>query len=241
MPKKIKFAVLMFFIFAVCIFGKEKIQREASEDTVQKMTSPFGFYFGTGIVLSDSARKGDPPAGVAFNIGGEYEYRFVKYAAVHPSVDLSFFHYGWINNRAHITELENRTALTFAFLADMPLMIVTDVKNWTISIGAGVAFLIRFGVLEPNVAPHEKQTGAEITAAQELSGINKYFWSNGRFFYPSIRFKTEYTFASGWKTGFQIKTYLPIFNTWDKSKPAVRFSNEMLIQIGVVVHPAKKQ
>ena len=219
---------------------KPAAENGTQTESVKKKPSPFGFYLGTGVVVSRSDKEEDPPAGAAFNFGGEYEYRFAKYGAINPSVDFSFFHYGWTGKKAAITEIENRTALTFNLLTELPLMMVIDIKQWTVSFGGGIGFLIRFGVLEPGVKPKERTPGSSLTAAEELGAINRYFWQNGRFFYPTLRFKTEYTFTSGWKTGLQIKTALPIFNAWDKAVPKPPFADGMLIQIGVILHPAQR-
>lgn len=219
-----------------------------SNEGEAKSPSPFGFYFGSEVVISATGRTADPPAGVSLNLGGEYEYRILKHLSIAPSLDFSFFHYGWISgktaeklplNKAYICETENRTALTFAFLLDMPVLAVFDVKDWTVSFGGGLSFLTRFGVLEPGVKPEEKGRDGGLPAKEELKKINAYFWENGRFFYPSFRFKTEYTFASGWKTGIQLKAFLPVFNLWDKEAP--KFSDGMIIQIGVILHPAKRK
>ena len=145
-------------------------------ESVKKKPSPFGFYLGTGVAVSRSDKEEDPPAGAAFNLGGEYEYRFAKYGAINPSVDFSFFHYGWTGKKAAITEIENRTALTFNLLTELPLMMVIDIKQWTVSFGGGIGFLIRFGVLEPGVKPKERTPGSRLTAAEELGAINRYFW-----------------------------------------------------------------
>lgn len=253
MGKKIKLIILLFFSFNVFTFAQEadipvtkeeeitdsfNADKRNIEPSAQVKSYPFGFYFGTSVILCDTEQNTNPPAGVAFNLGGEYEYRFAKYGAINPSLDFSFFHYGWLNRRAYITELENRTALVFNFMADIPVLVHFDLKPWSVSFGGGLGFLIRFGVLEPGVDANEEITKG-ITASQELKEINKYFWKNGRFLYPSLRFKTEYTFNSGWKIGIMLKTYIPLFNSWDKLEPRVNFIEGTIIQTGVIIHPAK--
>lgn len=253
MRKKIKLIVLLFLSFNIFIFAQETgipVNEEGKitdsldadhqyvEPPAQIKPYPFGFYFGTSIILCDTEQNANSPASIAFNLGCEYEYKFAKYVAIHPSVDFSFFHYGWLNRRAYITELENRTALVFNFMADIPVLVHFNLKSWSISFGGGLGFLIRFGVLEPGVNANEQLTKG-ITASQEIKEINKYLWKNGRFLYPSLRFKTEYTFNSGWKVGIMLKTYIPIFNSWDKLEPQIHFIEGTIIQTGVIIHPAK--
>lgn len=208
--------------------------------------SLFGFYLGSEIIISKTGRKVDPPAGLSLNIGFECEYRVLKHLTLAPSLDFSFFHYGWIAginkngdpvNKTYICEPENRTALTFVFLLDMPVLAAFDINSWTVAFGGGLALLSRFGALEPGVSADEKSSLNSLTAKEELQKINRWFWQNGRFFYPSFRFKTEYTFDSGWKTGIQLKAFLPIFNLWDSAKS--RFSDGLIVQVGVILHPAK--
>lgn len=233
--------ILLFcnFVLAQENFGTiEPVQEEQVIENIKPAAMPFGFYIGSEVIFSNTGNKADTPAGIAVNFGGEYEYRALKHLNISPSLDFSFFHYGLINGRAHICEIENRTALTFTLLADIPVLASFDINSWNVSFGGGVSFLVRFGVLDFGVKPNEKNfTG--ITAKEEVKKINSFFWKNGRFIYPSFRFKAAYTFESGWKTGLQAKLFLPISNAWDKAKP--QFSDGIILQIGIIIHPAKRQ
>lgn len=241
-----KFSTAFISLLLFCTFARaqenpdtiEPVQQEHVRETIKPAALPFGFYIGSQVIFSNTGNKADTPVGIAVNFGCEYEYRALQHLNVSPSLDFSFFHYGLIGGRAHICEIENRTALTFTFLADMPVLASFDIHNWNISFGGGLAFLVRFGVLDFGVKPEEKNS-AGVTAKQEVKTINSFFWKNGRFIYPSFRFKAAYTFESGWKTGLQAKLFLPLHNAWDKAKP--QFSDGMILQIGIIIHPAKRQ
>lgn len=217
---------------------KEAAAEEVTKESLIKKPSDFGFYLGTEIIFSSLKQQAAPPVGVSLNLGAEYEYKEIKYLSIIPSLDFSLFHYGLHNQKAYICEIENRAGLAMSFLLDTPFMARFDIKSWTISFGGGLAFFIRYALLEPGIAPSSPGSGG-LSSAAEVKAINKYFWKKGRFFYPSLRFKTEYTFPSGWKTGFQIKTFFPLSNAWDKT--ANKWSDGLIIQTGVVLHPPVKK
>ncbi len=257
MLKKI-FFLLCFLVFSCFLYSQdtdtedksvdgeqENIQSELIEENNVK-PSNFGFYFGPELLLSKTNRPNDPSMAVSTNFGIEYEYSPIKYLSIIPSFDFSIFHYAFLfnsliskdfnNGRAYICELESRTALTMSFLLDVPVMFTLNVEPWILNFGGGLAFFLRGGFLEPGVKADELNT-YNITSKKEVSYINKYFWQNARFLYPSLGFKLEYIFDSGWKTGFKFKSFIPIFNVWDKPKKA--FSDSLLFQISIILHPAK--
>lgn len=228
----IKKIFIIFISFFICLssFGEET-------NTVQK-PSPWGFYFSSNIIINKPDNENKTiPAAVSLSAGTEYEYEFAKYLMVNPSLDISVFHYLWTGSAAALSEPENRTALVFLTKAELPLSFVFKTGNWTFTTGAGIAFFIRFGVLDMGVKPGDRGR-VGLTAKEEIKFINKHFWKDARWLYPSMRFKTEYTFASGWKTGAMINIYLPLFNAW--AKPKTPFSNELMLQLGIILHPVKK-
>lgn len=248
MTNKLKLFFYLVFIFflSLNIYSQENEEQkqeteeniEIQKDSLIKVPSDFGFYFGTQIIFSSLKNLAAPQMGTALNLGAEYEYKGIKMLSIVPSLDFSLFHYGLYNKKAHICEIENRVALTMSFLLDTPIMARFDIKSWTLSIGGGLAFFIRIGLLEPGIKPEEP--GPEgLKASEEVKAINRYFWQQGRFIYPSLRTKVEYTLPSGWKTGVQLKTFLPLSNLWDKIKN--KNSDGLIIQAGIVLHPPVKK
>lgn len=228
--KKI-FAVFISFFICLSLFCAEK--EPAFEP------SPWGGYFGSKVILNKPDTKNKTiPAAFSLLAGAEYEHTLVRYLAIIPSLDFSAFHYLWTGHAAALSETENRTAFVFMSKAELPLMLVFKPDNWTVSLGAGLAFLIRFAALDLGVKPEDKGRSG-LSAKEEVKLINKHLWKSGRWVYPSLRFKTEYTFSSGWKTGAMINIYLPVFNAW--TKPKTPFSNELMVQLGIILHPAQKK
>ncbi len=226
-----------------------KTSDELAKDKLDEKTqtlkfSNFGFYFGPEIIFSKTENYTNPSLGISTNLGLEYEFMPVKYLSLLPSLDVSIFHYAFLftdsadltKGRAYICELENRTAMTMSFLLDIPIMARFDIYSWVLSFGAGVAFFIRGAFLEPGVKA-DSPNYYDIPAKKELNLINSYFWKNGRFFYPSLGLKTEYIFKSGWKVGLKFKSFIPIFNAWDK--PKKNFADSLIIQMSIILHPAK--
>ncbi|AIN94129.1 hypothetical protein [Treponema putidum] len=244
------FFILLIMCLSFNIYAQETEPKQESEQKTEEVNeadqakvltnvpSDFGFYFGTEIIFSSLKKQAAPPIGTALNLGAEYEYKGIRAVSIIPSLDFSLFHYSLYKEKAYICEIENRTALTMSFLVDVPFLARFDLNPWTISIGGGLALFMRFGLLEPGIKPEE--TGAEgLSAVKETKEINKYFWQKGRFIYPSLRFKTEYTMTSGWKAGVQLKAYLPISNLWDNLKN--KSSDGLIVQVGIVLHPAVKR
>ncbi len=223
---------------------EEEVVENTSENDSSKAkvlnTSAFGFYFGTQLITSKTNNPTDPKLGVSVDLGAEYEYSPIKYFSINPSIDFSVFHYGFLGNaskgQAYISEHENRTALTLAFLLDVPFMAKFEVKSWTLSIGGGLAFLIRGAFLEPGVDANQIN-GVGLTAKEELKLANTYFWKSARFIYPSLGFKIEHSFDSAWKVGFKFKTFLPIYKAWDKENK--NFADSLIFQMAIVLHPSK--
>ncbi|UTC74212.1 hypothetical protein E4O03_08130 [Treponema sp. OMZ 792] len=240
------FSTLLIICLSFSIYAQEAEQKQEAEKTNEanqteistKTPSDFGFYIGTAIIFSSLKKHTAPPMGTALNLGAEYEYKGISTLSIVPSLDFSLFHYGLYKKKAYICEIENRSALTMSFLLDVPFLVRLEFKPWTISMGGGLAFFMRFGLLEPGIKPDDPGTEG-LKTSEEVKEINRYFWQQGRFIYPSLRIKAEYTLPSGWKAGVQLKTYLPLSNIWDKLKN--KSSDGLMIQAGIVLHPAVKR
>lgn len=208
---------------------------------IQRVPSPFGFYIGSKFGLNKLDDEGlSTPFEATISLGFEYEY-ILKYFAIQPSCDLSFFHYLWTGILAAHSESENRTAFTIALTLELPLMFVIDIKRWSLSFGGSIACVCRVSALDLGIRSDE-QSSLGTTAKEEVKHINAYHWQGGRFFYPAIRCKGEYTLENGWKVGLLFSAYLPVFNTWAKSatKEKVPFLHDSIFNIAFVIHPGKK-
>lgn len=241
MTKKTWILVAVFIALTVNAFTQEN--NENKKDVV---TIPYGFYFGPKFVVNQvDEEKLYTPFEASFALGFEYEYRVAKYFKIEPSLELSFLHHLWTGKMASLAELENRTAFTFVFTAELPFMFPFDIQRWTLSFGTSLAVLIRFSALDLGVKAGDIGRN-RITAKEEISKINSYFWQEGRWFCPAFRAKVEYTFESGWKAGLLFSTYLPISNSWASPKAEtpsgkIPFFHDSIFNLVVVIHPGKKK
>lgn len=210
------------------------------------MPSPFGFYFGAKFSLNkvDEEERVQPFEASAM-LGFEYEWRAKKHFSLEPSIDATFLHYMLYSSIATHSENENRTAFTVALSCELPFMAVFEVERVSLSFGAGIAAIIRGSALDLGIKGDD--VGASgLTASDEVKKINLYHWQSGRWFYPTLRFKTGYTFESGWKASLLFGAYIPIFNAWNKNhldtkNGKVPFLHDAIFNIGFSIHPAKKK
>ncbi|MGP1439220.1 MAG: hypothetical protein ACTTJ3_00580 [Treponema sp.] len=239
--KKIWIIVAILIALNINTFAQEN----SNDLEVEARTFPYGFYFGPKFVVSQVDEQGCySPFEASFALGFEYGYRVAKYFEIQPSFELSFLHHLWTGKMVALSEIENRTAFTFAFTAELPFMLAFDVQRWTLSFGASLALLIRFSALDLGVKGDEIGRN-RITAKEEVSKINSYFWQEGRWFYPAIRAKCEYTFESGWKAGLLFSAYLPISNIWaspkaETSSGKIPFFHDSIFNLAIIIHPGKK-
>ena len=240
--KKIWGVIVFFVVLSMNVFaseGGEQLEGEA-------ITFPYGFYFGPKFVLNQVDEEGVyTPFEVSFALGFEYEHRIAKYFEIEPSLELSFLHHLWTGKMASLSEIENRTAFTFAFTAELPFMLIFDIQRWSLSFGTSLALLFRFSALDLGVKGGDIGRN-RITAKEEVSKINSYFWQEGRWLYPALRAKAEYTFESGWKAGLLFSAYLPISNLWASPKAEttsgkIPFFHDSIFNLAVIMHPGKRK
>lgn len=234
--------IVVFIAISLSVFAQEGSEAPVVEAT----TSSFGFYFGPKFVVNQVDEEGlYTPFESTFALGFEYEYRVAKYFEIQPSLELSFLHHLWTGKMASISEVENRTAFTFAFTAELPFMLIFDIQKWNLSFGTSLAVLIRFSALDLGIKGTDIGRN-RITAKEEVSKINSYFWQDGRWFYPALRAKCEYTFENGWKAGLLFSAYLPISNIWTSSKAEtssgkIPFFHDSIFNLAVIMHPGKRK
>lgn len=108
-------------------------------------------------------------------------------------------YYLYDDERAKPAEVENRTALALSSLVSLnALWTFGKTENHWLQIGAGPAIFARYGL----------QANGVSGAADEVSNINRYFWSDLHFLYPDICF--SYTrVISQFALGAECRIYLP--------------------------------
>lgn len=242
MKKIILVVIAIFIVISTNIFSEESTKASEKES----VTFPYGFYFGPKFVINKVDEEGlYTPFEASFALGFEYEYRILKYFGIQPSFELSFLHYLWTGKMAALSEIENRTAFTFAFTAELPFMLVFDIQRWSLSFGTSLAVLLRFSALDLGIKGDDIGVNG-ITAKEEVSKINSYLWQEGKWFYPALRAKVEYTLENGWKAGLLFSAYIPISNAWasgkaETSSGRIPFVHGSIFNLCVIMHPGKRK
>lgn len=112
-------------------------------------------------------------------------------------------------------EVENRTGLTFNFLANLPIVFKLNYKNkYSWSILAGFAGLFRFATTPSNVKPDEN--GATGTVKSDIDYMNSWFYKNVRFLYVSAAIDWLFYYGTT-KYGPEFSVFFPISTFTDKS------------------------
>ena len=112
-------------------------------------------------------------------------------------------------------EIENRTGLTFNFLANLPIVFKLNYRNkYSWSILAGFAGLFRFATVPFNVKATE--IGATGTVQSDIDYMNSWFYKNARFLYVSAAIDWLFYYGTT-KYGPELSVFFPIATFADKS------------------------
>jgi hypothetical protein len=140
-----------------------------------------------------------------------------------PSLDVFSTYYALVGGRAMPIEIENRTAVLWCLLLDIPVQYSLDLaEKHRLVFTVGPAFAIRFA-LRATAVPVEEQPAVDAIAA--------YLWSGGRFFYPEVGVSYSYKMADWVRFGVTAKVLLPVFNWWTGEN--LPFSDNLITGGGV--------
>lgn len=124
-------------------------------------------------------------------------------------------------------EIENRTGLTFSFLANLPVAFKLKYKDkYSWSILAGVAGLFRFAALPANVNAND--AGDTGSVASDIDYMNNWFYENLRFLYLSAGIDWMFYYGKT-KYGPEFSVFFPISTFSDNS------IDGLIIGIGIKV------
>ena len=180
--------------------------------------SAFSGRFGVGIVHIAYEDEGQvtPPTPVSVStLGGSLLISFADgfFLGVEPAIDLLWTNYQWFDNRRAVpTEYENESinnAFVLGFLVDLPLVATFKINDrFGASFGLGPAFLLRAAFAgNPNAKDDPE-------LKENISRILSYFWSSGRWFYPSATLRMNVFLQEGFTFGLGVRGSMPVFNAW---------------------------
>ena len=166
------------------------------------------FNIGTNITLNLASKEKIAPTPVNFTFGGGVVLDITDLISIEPRLDFWMMYYLYDGIDALPAEVEHRTATTLCFMLDCPVGFNFRFGKHTITPGAGLGFLMRFGLLSTGVKDNDK--GATGTAKGDIEKINSWFWGNARFLYPEIFLSWDYKVNDNFRAGLTAKVYLPV-------------------------------
>lgn len=183
----------------------------------------FSGRFGVGIIHIAYEDEGQvsPPTPVSVStLGGSLVVSFTDdfFLGLEPALDLLWTNYEWFDGkRAVPTESESTSlnnAFILGFLIDLPLVASFRINDRIGgSFGLGPAFLLRAAFAgDPNAKDDPE-------LKDNISSILSYFWSAGRWFYPSATLRLNVFLQEGFTFGLGVRGSMPVFNAWTGDVP----------------------
>ncbi len=182
----------------------------SEQDNQASLQKNWDFFFTLGPALYINTDKDSAPSPVSLTGGAGFD--FLKDKAISLQPKLSFFtgYYLWDGENARPAEIENRTAIVLSALLDLDAVHRWRTGKNIIEAGAGLSFLARAGMLANGVSQDDSGGTESSTAGDDVSSINRWFYSGMNFLYPNIAFSWMHTLESGWLAGLETKLYFPL-------------------------------
>jgi len=134
---------------------------------------------------------------------------------------------------------ENRSAFVMGFITGVQLtgFIPISDKGINLRVYGGPSADIRLVVQAFGLRSDNFTGDIETDPGMQTNAIRKYFWSDGRWFFPMLGAGVDFPVNEKFLLGFDLRTWVPLYRLWtDKNIPAIdgwRFG------IGVRLTPRK--
>lgn len=207
-----------FLIFLFLLFFSSSIFAQNGNEKVEEDKNPFNqpffeqaavFAGVTPTIYIVSEDNLSAPSPIVFPVYIGFAWPKDYFISFQPSLKI-FTNYYFVNDGKVLpAEIENRTAYTFSFLLNIP--VVFKVNLWdkaNITASVGIALLIRFGFLASGV--DENDYGYSGTAAGDISLINSGFYEGGKFVYMSTSADWMFNMGNGMQLGPEVSFYIPV-------------------------------
>lgn len=187
--------------------------------------------FGVAIIYNGSGVTGTSDA-IVNTLGGGIALSFQKgfFLTLQPNLDFYYTTYEWNDGRAVPTPAETgggNNAFVVGFILDLP---ITASLRFNDRIGAaasiGPAFVLRAAFANDDTAAYADEMAAN------LASIASYFWSAGRWFYPSASLRLEVYLQQNFTFVFGARGFMPVFNAWTGNDD---FWDESIVQISMAM------
>jgi hypothetical protein len=215
-------AAVFMFVFAALPLGAQSIFSSLT----------WSFRGSLLFFLEDNDLQSDPMP-VLPSFGAAVSYPIAGPLSVDVSLDFYGTHYGYNYNlgRAVPYAEENRSSLVLGtILGIQALARFKPTPNMNIRVYGGPGADLRICLVAEDLKGSEKET-----AADDNKNVAKYFWSQGRWFYPVLGFGMDFGVTPKTMVGFDARVWFPLYKSWTKenlpSNEGWRFSMGFLITL----------
>jgi hypothetical protein len=140
-----------------------------------------------------------------------------------PTLDFYSAYYAWTGTRAIALLDEERTAVVYGAILDIPVTYQYDFNPvHRLTVSGGPAFAIRAAARAKSVPVSEQPS---------VDAIINYQWSKGRFFYPEIGLSYSFSAAQWVRFGATARVMLPVFNWW--TAEGISWGDNMIVGGGI--------
>jgi hypothetical protein len=167
---------------------------------------------GGMIVLPEENELESDPFPILFSPGAAARLSFFDYLALELSLDFYFTHYLYSDalERAVPAAIENRSAFVFSsILGAQAVYLLKPTESWTIRASAGFALDARICLTAGGL-----EGADEKDAADETKKVSSYFWSEGRWFYPTAGIGMDFAITEKLLLGFDTRAWFPVYKLW---------------------------
>lgn len=183
-----KFKKLIILLILIFASGVSVYAQESKEKSGSIFDRPFfdatDFFFGLTptIYISTSESTQGAVSPISFPVYFGIEWPNDNWFSFQPSVKIFTGYYLVEDGQVLPAEVENRTALAFNLLLNVPVVFQANFwENSNLRLSAGIAFLFRFAILASDVGANDY--GYTGSASGDVAMINKWFYSGLKFLY----------------------------------------------------------
>lgn len=231
------FSIILLIFLSSNLFAQAaeepKSDGTETESSENPFTKPFwdnsDFFVGVGpaVYISTGSQTNSAVSPVVYPVYFGIIWPKDYFFSIQPSLRFFNGYFYMKNGEIYPAEIENRTALAYSFLINVPAVFkATFWEKVNVTLSAGLGFLIRFATLAPDVNDYDY--GDTGTAGKDLAEINKWFWGGGRFIYLSLGADWLFKITDNVQFGPEFSMFIPLGSLFSE------FSlNGMIISLGL--------
>ena len=176
---------------------------------------------------ADNGKVGADPAAVLPSLGGTFSYKFNNYLSLEFTEDFYMKNYEYNSELQYAMACnpENRSALVIGFITGLQLTYSLPIgrTGFGLRFFAGPGIDLRIVVLAAGLKHPADFTGnIETDARLQTEAIRKYFWSEGRWFYPVAGIGADYAISEKFVLGLDLRVWFPLYRqSADQHLPAI--------------------